>query len=152
MTTKELKLACQTFVGFERERLVQLWKTQSFRSTIQPAINEYEKNYGIKMNLKSIKVSRSTTFQEYLDAIQKQYSINLNHITQSDQNSNLSKLLYISFVKSILSNSLESFILLDRYNQLIESNYDQTYLMNLFDYHISPRNIVLISVKTTDRV
>lgn len=158
--------------GFDKRRVLNLWKRQTFRSMFQkyyqlqclehPVISQYKDFKKIKVRIPK-SCSEINSFEDYLEIIEKQDLENdeiisliknlkskavASKLSTNEFNSIYAKVAFISVIKAVIAPVLESLILIDRVKYLKEMNGGgRVSLINLFDYNLSPRNMALIATK-----
>ena len=130
---RALRLGCHTFVGFDKSRVLGLWKSQLFR-----AITQVEGR--IVMNEK-------VGLQENLFQIEKKHNLPHSDITLKEMERGLKNIAMLSLIRCHLGPLVEGLVLLDRYLNLHRSFPNSTFLVPLFNPKISPRNHAIVSFK-----
>ncbi|KAJ3251228.1 Ribosomal RNA adenine dimethylase domain-containing protein 1 [Boothiomyces macroporosus] len=136
LTKAQLNSACHVYSDFNIPRLNAYWKSLGYRARLNEMLNL---DLGTKLRFPS-----NVTFEQYVDIANKQLGTNA---MPTDGEKYLKMIAFISLLRSVFSPVLEKIIQLDRLLYLQQDGYEAK-LVALFDPILSPRNMVLIALKT----
>ena len=130
---RALRLGCHTFVGFDKKRVIGLWKSQLMR-----AITEIEGR---------IVMDEGDGLLGNLDRLEKKHKLSHSDISLQEMEKGLKNIALLSVIRCHLGPVVEGLVLLDRFLYLKAFYPSTTSLVPLFDPFISPRNHAVVCVK-----
>ena len=130
---RALRLGCHTFVGFDKARVVGLWKSQLFR-----AITQVEGR---------IIVNDKLGLKENLSNIEEKHGLPHFDISLTKMERVLKNIAMLSLIRCHLGPVVEGLVLLDRYLYLCRYFPKSTFCVPLFNPKISPRNHAIVCYK-----
>lgn len=133
---RALRLGCHTFVGFDKNRVIGLWKSQLMR-----AITEIEGR---------IVMEEKEGLLENLIRLEKKHKLVHSDISLGEMEKGLKNIALLSVIRCSLGPVVEGLVLLDRFLYLKSFYPNTTSLVPIFNPMISPRNHAVVCIKKED--